>query len=284
MLIVIFALVVAFAVSVISSILGVVFGMPYLNYLSPDENALTVLGVINLLFLVGTPILLIILSLSRLLLGSRINPAWTSGMVILMIINAVSLGVLTSFLGRQFSADTESSRIQELTLENNDTLQLQLGNDALARPWINIDNKVRLNDQELALQNVDLRITRAEDEQFHLTQKVYTRGRDQAEATMLAGNLHYQVRQDGNILTIPPDIILKRGEKWRAQEVTLVLEVPWGRSLLMHQNIHRILSSIDLEDRKVTPWAYPGKVWRMETEGLRCLNCMAEKEEMLSSR
>lgn len=280
--IVIFALIIAFAVSVIVSVIGLFMGMPYVNYLFPDQSGTAMVGLINLLFLIGIPILSIILSLSRLLLGTRISSRWSTVLVALFIANVVSLGMAGSLLVRQFSAGTEASQVQNLTIADEDTLRLQLSADPYEHVLFNIDNEVRITDQEMAIRGVGLRISKANDDQFHLTQKVYSRGRNLEEATQLAGTLNYQVEQTGSTLTIPGDIVLKHGEKWRAQEVTLALEVPQGRAIFINETILRVINSIDLEDRQVSPWTHPGKTWSMEEGGLRCVDCEVEAKNMLS--
>ena len=52
----------------------------------------------------------------------------------------------------------------------------------------------------------------------------------------------------------------------------------------LDKEITRILRSVDVEDRRITPWRESGKTWRMEEEGLVCVDCRPENASKFPER
>lgn len=278
-------MVIAFAVIWISTVVGLFFSFPYLSYFNPDQPFLSVLGVLNVLFIVGLILFNIISFFTRLISGTRVPAKWRTGIGVFWVLNLISLGFVASQLLREFSSGADVAKEIDLGFVSSDTLRLQSAEDSYRSQLFQIDDELFLTEEELISANVGLTIEKAEGENFELTQKSFARGKNLDEARSLAEKADYSIGNDQRqILILSPNFSIKKGEKWRVQKIEMVLRVPVGKFLILDEAVNRILHNADVDDSGISPWNYPGNTWKMGEDGLICLECKeaGQDEESLS--
>ncbi|MEL7220671.1 MAG: hypothetical protein AAGJ93_05085, partial [Bacteroidota bacterium] len=64
--------------------------MPFLTNFFPGQEAMTIVAMLNLLFVVGIPLIAIILGILRVVFRRRIGKGWTIGLGLFWLMNTVS--------------------------------------------------------------------------------------------------------------------------------------------------------------------------------------------------
>lgn len=189
-----------------------------------------------------------------------------------MILNAISLSFIATNTIRQFNTGTTQSQGIDISAINNDTIKLLGSQHPYEDSWIQLGDHLTFGDDRLIVELIEFDIRKSEGTDFELIQENHSRGKDLEEAKELAIGIQFQVEQQApNSITVPNALQISQGEKWRNQQVKLILKVPVGHSLYIDERLG--LHDVDLDDRRVNPWRERGKIWRMETTGLVCTNC-----------
>ena len=275
------ALILAFAAAWIATVGSVVFAWPLFEFFSPEPPFLSILGAFNLLIIIGMVMLALVLTITRLLYGTRMSPAWRAGLTAFWVLNVISLFVVVPFFARQFAQEGAITRQLSLEALPNDTLRLRMGESFHGDSWFQVDELKLVNDQ-LISKDINLYIEKAEGEEFELAEENKARGGSFNVAENLAQAIQYQPEQKGSQLTLPAYFTISKGEKWRAQEVKLHLKVPVGKSIFIDGNVYDYVSRINKANDDVYLYQNPNQVWTMMEEGLICTGCTSDDEQGLS--
>lgn len=117
-----------------------------------------------------------------------------------------------------------------------------------------------------------LNIVPSQSGQFELVIHKYSEGSTREEADLLARQIRFQLRQEGNRLIIPGSFTIGHDQKWRAQEVELELHVPQGKVINLDQSTREIIRDVDNEQNTYDP-KMAGRRWRMGKDMLTCVDC-----------
>lgn len=244
------------------------------------------LAVTGIFLLFGIPLLSIIYCGIKFLLGikqkNRIVKFTTNGLWILGLIIMIYVGVQ---VGNDFKE--EASVKQKIDLTQKDTLYLSVKNlakyldedhrDYTGRgrhqfgrfKWEYIEkdgDKTYFND----IINVD--IIASETDSFQLVEIKSAFGIDKKEATFRARNITSYVTQTDSLLEFEPTFRIAQNDKWRSQEVKLILKVPKNKVIYLSNGMEHVIYDID---NVSNTWdsEMVGRRWIMKTEGLTCIDC-----------
>lgn len=269
-----FALIIAFAALWLASIIGFFVGFPLLQFIFPQQPLLGGLLIFNAAVFIGIPILSLIFLASRLVFRTKFNVRWRGGLLAFFIINAISLFGIGSFLASQFTSGADAHESSQRFSVADDVLKINFTENPYENSLVQIGpgGMMKLEGDELVLENIRLIIEKAEDENFVLIQETKSRGNGLREAKTLAKNIEHSVSRTNNQLDIKPFFTLNKGEKWRAQSVNLILKVPHGKSI-QFTNLNRMnWTMIDYIDSKDGHhhfyWAKNEAKYTMGDEGL----------------
>jgi phage shock protein PspC (stress-responsive transcriptional regulator) len=269
----------ALAASWVGGVFGLVTAAPYISYFSPFSNAGNWLGFTNGFFLLGIPVVGLILTFSRVLLKTR-PPRWLGPSLGLLwffnLASAVGLGISGSRAFRQSSTLIQSVDLSGI---NSDTLYVVSSNSDLNVNDLNVDGSgIRLGDGRLDFRGMaDVRVKRSETGRFLCSQTLTARGATSGEAAQNAAETNFNVSVNGNQLFIPAGYSIAEGKKWRVQKVRVNLEIPNGKCVVFDENIYeRAAADVELysddNDRNYIS-KRPGRVFRMTEDGLVCTDC-----------
>jgi phage shock protein PspC (stress-responsive transcriptional regulator) len=273
------ALIIATTISWISTVIGVIFAWPLLEFFTTDQTLLSMLGAFNILAIIGMIMLALVLFIYRLLYGTRMSSTWRTGLTAFWVLNIISFFMVASFSARAFSHGSQMEDILSLDEIRADTVHLKLGPISKSSNWFNIDDELKLVDDGLASRMVRLEVEKAESDVFELLTEFKARGYSSEAAKQTANEIRYQVQVEGQQITIPAEVITPYGKKWRVQEVTLKLKVPVGKAIKFAPEIHRPLSQVYVAESSGYFWSNLDKTWVMTEEGLICPACPIEAKE-----
>jgi hypothetical protein len=134
------------------------------------------------------------------------------------------------------------------------------------------------NGDEMA--HVELDIVRSESNKIELIKEYTAHGRDENEARENASTILYNFNQLNDTQLVFDEIFkLDKGQKWRAQDVKLILKIPVGQTIYMHDRMRRIIYDVK---NTTNTWDgdMVGRRWLMTNSGLTCVDCEGLDEEM----
>jgi hypothetical protein len=96
--------------------------------------------------------------------------------------------------------------------------------------WNNDHDGIRFRDDTtVAISNLNLHFTNSPDSNFHLLIQKSSHGRNSRRAQELAQSLEFNYRQEGNVLLLPHDFTLPKGQPFRGQKLGIEIQVPVGK-------------------------------------------------------
>ncbi len=117
-----------------------------------------------------------------------------------------------------------------------------------------------------------MNIVPSETSQFELYIIKYAQGIDKKEAVERARGIKYELIQQDSLLSFNDFFSMEMSEKWRDQEVEVLLKVPEGKVIYMDQSlvhfIYDIKNVTDVYDDNML-----GRRWKMTSKGLECIDC-----------
>lgn len=273
LIIIAFALMLAFAVSWIASMIGLFFSFPFFNFILPEKPILPMVGTVNILTIIGVPLVALILVVMRSLFHFRMHPNWRAGLWSFWVLNIVSLVLLGIFVGRQFGSGTEMNPRVGAIINPMDTLRIELADNPYQHVWQYIGDDLQISGDRLISNDVFLKIEKSRDEDFELLQSNFSRGENMGEASQLASEIRYQPKIENNILVLPQNFHINKGEKWRNQKIYLTLKVPVGKAVHLSDDVNDIIRNTKESEGSPHIWHHNNKKWTMQEDGLSCLDC-----------
>ncbi len=143
----------------------------------------------------------------------------------------------------------------------------------------NYRGKVILNDEDRPFnipRNVSLSIEKSDNDKVTLTENYSAQGRTFENALRHAQNIRYNFSQQDSVLKFSQLLQLKRNTNWRDQSVDLVLKVPVGVKLMLHDDFDRYIRyygpwpTCDIDEQEESDGHDDLKIWIMTDEGLKC--------------
>jgi phage shock protein PspC (stress-responsive transcriptional regulator) len=275
-----FALFIALAVSWVGGLFGMISAAPYVSHFSPVSEGATWLAFANTFFVLGIPVIGLVLSFARALLHVR-TPGWLrGGLTTLWVLNLISLASIAAVGSRGFRRSGAVTENIDMSDMRGDTLRVEAvtfdriagsGDDFWFTRDVVIDGN-RIGYDEM----VRIRVRRSTNGQFTCTRSIKARGANSAQAIENASQVEFNVVNIGNVLRVPTGFRLEEGRKWRFQEISLTIEVPNGKCVVFDDQITRY-SAADIDLYANDDGNYisrrAGKVFQMTDKGLICLDC-----------
>ena len=192
---------------------------------------------------------------------------------VLWIISVVFLVTMAAFEGWNFNAYGRTSTTENIDAISSDTLIVRMVSDpeieGFNDDWyLNYDDSWNMISTEDRLYgNIDLDVAAGDFNEYELSIRKNSQGRDKAEASINAAKLDYEWDQEGNTIFLDPYFNLKKPHKWRSPGTKVTIMVPPGKYIRLDNNTKYFLRNVetvdDIWDRKLA-----GEVWQMTEDGL----------------
>jgi len=277
------------ALALFGALVGLVFGgvpvMAFKEFLLEGfwQNSLAWLTV--LLFL-GVPIIALITWLIRRIMGVRSRNHYLGYIFgTLWFVGIASAALLTGSVFRSFKSRNFVEENIAMAQPANGKLYLDVASNSInyryySNDWFDWDSDWPLfgaNLDSIMLNTVRIDVVKSNDNDFHVTKVKFSRGKDPVTARNLAEKINFSTSQVDSVLYLPKGFSISKGERWRAQQVLLILQVPLGKRFRLDRSIskydwfdvrynHR--GGLDIEDNwERTYWVESGKEYIMTPDG-----------------
>ncbi len=261
----------------------------WINVIFLDRSHYT-LGLLGSILFFGIPILMMIYGGIKLLFKIHYSNRWlniSAGLVWLagfMIV--LYVGIKT---GIDFN---ENGKVkEEIQLQSKkDTLYFKLnsGKDLMADLNLTDDdddeikNKKRHRRSDFVIANnghakyvvgrVTLNIVPSTTDNFELYVVKKAKGEDKRSAVDRAKNIQYKINQLDSLILLDEFFIVPHPEKFRIQEVQILVKVPKGKVIYLDKNLEYVINDVE-NVTNTYDGDMAGRRWKMTAEGLRCIDC-----------
>lgn len=196
----------------------------------------------------GVPVLALITWLIRRIMGVRSKNHYL-GYVFgtLWFIGIVSAALLTGSVFRNFSSRDFVEENVSIAQPAHGKLYLDITDrnnnfHYYSSDWFDWDEDWPLfgaNLDSCMLNTVRVDVAKSTDSAFHVTKRMFSRGSNPVLARSLAEKINFQTYQLDSILYLPKGFLISKNERFRNQQVLLVLQVPVGKRFFFDRSISK---------------------------------------------
>jgi hypothetical protein len=94
------------------------------------------------------------------------------------------------------------------------------------------------NADTLMMNTIRVNVVKSKDSSYHIYRVRFSRGNTPEVAKNLAERIQFNVNQQDSVLTLPKGFGVSKNEKFRNQQVLVVVEVPVGKRIEMHHSVN----------------------------------------------
>lgn len=222
----------------------------------------------TLLLFLGVPVVAFITWLIRRIMGVKSHNKYlgfTFGG--LWFIGLVCAGILAISIARNFDARARDKQEYSIAQPATGKLIVKVPDTKVKvyGRWFKMDGIMSMTDDSLFLNNVKLRITKSADSVFHISSYKYSNGNDEGVALNNVKQISYGINQQDSTLWLDRGFSLQRGTKFRNQSVTVTIQVPVGKRIVITRSVNRSLNSFHFNTGR-NDWEFEDEDWNNHYE------------------
>ncbi|HET9055596.1 MAG TPA: PspC domain-containing protein [Chitinophagaceae bacterium] len=107
--------------------------------------------------------------------------------------------------------------------------------------WWDSDDRetffLNAGEDSMYLNTIRVKVVKSEDSLFHTNVVKISRGHSPVEAESKAKNISFSIRQADSTLILPKGFTISRNDKYRAQRVMVIIEVPKGKKIKLDKSL-----------------------------------------------
>lgn len=243
----------------------------FFNYFV-DQGTVT-FGLIAVAILAGIPLLALLYIGTKMVFRYKSNnTAIGLSMLGVWLVSLIALAVVSASQIGNFKGEASTVVSNTISCDTCQTLTLKMAEDKYADyaelDWdLNNFKAVVVNGDEVLLGQPRLDVEKSGSNNFAITIKKYSRGKNRDEARDFTTEMIYNYTVQDSTMLFDPYFFLGKDSKWRNQEVEITLKVPEGKAIYLSDDMIDII--YDIENVSNT-WDgdMVGKTWEMKPDGL----------------
>lgn len=255
-----------------------------------------------LIFFLGIPIIAFLVWLIRRIIGVKTKNHYLGYIFgTLWVYGLVSLIILVGMVGRNFRSKASVKADVAITQPANDKLFVKVRAENIkyyGEDWFGFDNSdwpfYSITDDSISMNTVRVQIVKSPDSSYHVYQVKLSSGKTGPIAQNLASQIRFDVQQTDSIILLPRGFTINKDQKFRNQQVLLVVEVPVGKKIEIDRNVSQYeWFSINLNRRgSHADWYYnfdnaywyeEGVEYIMLQDGLKSTRRIIEEREQAAN-
>lgn len=212
-----------------------------------DGVAENVLVWLSLVLVLGLPVLAIIIWIIRRIVGVRSSNNYLGYMFgTLWIIGVICLIVLVGMVGQDYRVKVPVEQEVQVLNQNNDKIFVeayQYGNRYYNSQWLGWNQKndlpFKIYRDSMLINSVRVSIRKSPDSNYRIFKVMSARGADFEAANLKAEAIRFDIHQNGNRISLPEGFPITKEEKFRNQQVLVIVEVPVGKKIELDHSLRK---------------------------------------------
>ena len=241
-----------------------------LIFVSEDQFHLAVFGVI---LLIGIPIITIIYGGVKILFKIKTHNSIGIALTVFWLVGIAICSLIGMKMGKEMSSGEKIAETKILP-SHYSTFNLVAQTDEIPGKGI-LDGQfssISLDDENIYWNDVKLDIHKSKTDSIEIKVYKYAHGESKKAAKYKAKSIQYHYHVMDSTLHFNNFLSSLKENKIRAQEVSIHLYLPVGKSIYLDPSIHEIIYDIDNTSNTLDSHML-GKKWVMLPSGLTCLDC-----------
>ncbi|MGI8950798.1 MAG: PspC domain-containing protein [Chitinophagaceae bacterium] len=202
----------------------------------------------TLILFLGVPVVGLLIWLIRRMIGARSkNPylgwifggLWTLGWISVIILTASILNNYKTKAGVEEKVNIVQPINNKLIVKASHQLMVNYyGSDWYGIHWDNDDAPFfGLTEDSFMMRTIQVRVVKSEDSAYHINMIKFSRGSNPADAKLSAQNIIFNAVQNDSLLILPQGFTLTKNQKFRNQQVLLIVEVPVNKKIELDKSV-----------------------------------------------
>lgn len=257
----------------------------------------------TLFLFLGVPIVALLTWLVRRIMGVRSNSNYLGytfgGLWTIGLISAILLGASLASSFRSRTSVRENVAVQQPST-GKIWLKIAEGNvKYYGSDWFGFEGEMPFfskNEDSITMSTVRLKLIKSNDSSYHVSVIKFSNGKSPAVAERLAANVNFPINQVDSLLYLPKGFTITPMDKFRNQQVLLIVEIPVGKKIQVDRNVDNFSHfNVDIgyrrgwngewDDRWDNAYYYNGNIeYIMTSSGLEDTNKKVEREETSRSK
>ncbi|MBX3240713.1 MAG: PspC domain-containing protein [Chitinophagaceae bacterium] len=192
---------------------------------------------------IGVPIIALLVWIARRIMRVKShNPylGYTFGS--LWIIGLISVFVLAGMVGRNFRTKTSITEDTVITQPVTDNMVIKVDETKLRYYTSDLFDSdfpfLSQNEDSMLLNTIRVKLVKSEDTAYHIKLVKFARGNTPAAAENNAASINFSTKQHDSIITLPKGFPVSKKNKFRNQQVMVVVEVPVGKKIMVDRGVN----------------------------------------------
>ncbi len=236
----------------------------------------------------GIPFCMLVYKGMKMLLGIKFHNRWLniSAGVFWLIGLSITLFIGIKFAG-EFSQETLLKQQVEARWPMNDTLYIKANNN-----YVKAETDVDFSmERDRWIINTTakpsvwwgrprVKIITSENDSLYVFIMKSSDGKEKTDASQRARNISYKSVQLDSVLVLDKYFSFQSSDKFRNQEVQVVIKLPKNKTVYLDNSLKNLWYDIE-NTNGIIDSEMGGKYWKMTENGLTCLNCPKQTEEVI---
>jgi phage shock protein PspC (stress-responsive transcriptional regulator) len=245
-----------------------------------NDSKLMMFSLVSLILLLGVPCLMMMYGGIRVLFGLGKRNKIIGVISTLLVLSGLFMGLYVIYqVSGDFSIKSKSVKSTAVKVPDN-TLYVRLQNTQ--KPGEDVEEYSHLHKWDLFSihdNNVygyypSLDILASATDSFEVCIVTSARGVSSKEALSRAKNITYTFALHDSVLVLDPYFSFALNDKWREQNVHILIKVPRNRMIHLSKNLKPMVHNADINNLQDTEDEdMLGRRWIMTDEGLNCVDC-----------
>jgi phage shock protein PspC (stress-responsive transcriptional regulator) len=202
----------------------------------------------TLLLFLAVPVIALLVWLIRRLIGVKSKNSYLGyifgGLWFIGLVSAIllALSIANSFrtrAGVEENVNITQPQINKLYVKVSPYSNVSyFGSDWYGIHWDHDAPFYGLTEDSLMMRTIQVKIVKSDDSIYHVNMIKFSRGNDPETARQLASKISFHVDQNDSTLVLPKGFTITKNEKFRNQQVLLLVKVPVGKKIELDRSVN----------------------------------------------
>ena len=202
----------------------------------------------TLFLFLGVPVIALLVWLIRRLIGVKSKNAylgytfgglWFIGLVCAILLAASIANNFRTRAGVEENVNIIQPTAGKLYLKVSPRSNVSyFGEDWYGIHWDHDAPFYGISEDSLVIRTIQIRVVKSEDSAYHVSMVKFSRGNAPETARQLASKISFNIDQMDSVLILPKGFTITRDQKFRNQQVLLLVKVPVGKKIELDRSVN----------------------------------------------